>query len=164
MYRLRPNGKSFAQSLWALVLVVGWTAAIAGAETPTTSTPATPLSPRSDPCAPDTESGPTTSELRACSESRQRQAETDLKLLLDTLRARMADAAVRADERERVAVQRKLLEDAQARWLEYVGSQCEAAYQEIFPGTFAPVYRADCRERLTRERIVELRRTYMPEN
>lgn len=56
-----------------------------------------------------------------------------------------------------------MFERPQAAWLAYREAVCEAAYREVFPGSFAMVHRFDCLERLTRDRHGESTRTYFPE-
>jgi uncharacterized protein YecT (DUF1311 family) len=107
-----------------------------------------------DPCVVDPETGPTTAQLRACSQRQYEVAEAALAKLLGEVRARSDDSAT---------VRRNALEKSQSAWLVYRAAACEAAYLEVFPGSFATVHRYDCLRRLSDERIAELRRTYFPD-
>lgn len=117
-----------------------------------------------NPCAVDEAVGPVTSQLRACSRWRLERATAELESVAAEVRRQFeADAGAPADERERQALRRRAFEETETAWRAYVAAACAAAYREVFPGTFAEVHRLDCQERLTHERIAELRRTYFPD-
>jgi uncharacterized protein YecT (DUF1311 family) len=116
------------------------------------------------PCAFDEELGPVTSQVRACSQWRYDRAAAHLATILaDVRRLFDHDAEAPEDERERQALRRRAFEESETAWRAYVAAACEAAYYEVFPGSFAGIHRLDCLERLSRERIAGLTRTYFPD-
>jgi len=118
---------------------------------------------RIDACAYDRETGPPTSQVVACSQQRADEARAALSAVIEEVRAGLRPGGdAPAEERERDARRSRAFEATQSAWQRYVDAACEAAYLEIFPGSMARAFRLSCLERLTRERVTELKETYFP--
>lgn len=92
------------------------------------------------------EEAETTRELVVCLENELVMARQDLKAL-----DRVIVGATTPEERA-------LFENARKEWSEYLEANCESASQLYAGGSLEGVILLECRRRMTRERIEEIRR------
>lgn len=110
-------------------------------------------------CSSDRPGSETTAGQRACLDEKVKSQQSRLDGVLHKVRASMAPGDHPLDpewSENRLA----LFEKSQKAWEDYRAAACEAAYHEIFPGSFAVLYQLDCLYSATGVRVGELMGVY----